>query len=117
MSDIAIDRMQPGEAAEAAAVLSHALQTSPSTVAVCGGSGEDVRRSMEAMIRIASVERPFANVVVARQDGRIVGAFNALEYPHCRSSPLAKLGLLPTMLKLGLEARTETAFPGGTLKG
>ena len=104
MDNAVVTPMQPGETAVAATMLSHAFLGCPNTVAMGGGKGENVRQCLEVVFRIAKLEKPFANVIVARQAGRIVGACNAVEYPKCQGSPLASLGVLPAMLKLGLGA-------------
>jgi predicted N-acetyltransferase YhbS len=115
MKNVIVERLQPCDTSTTATVLSHAFVTEPNVVAVWRRQDESSRRDIETVFRIAKLERPFAIAFVARREGRIVGALNMTEWPHCQPNFLGRLRLLPLMIRrpLGLVSRSfelQSAF-------
>ena len=98
MEPIIIEELQPGEIREASVVISHAFVTSPVPIAVMRGQGEKQRRRLEAMFRLVLGRMP-GQVLLAKDQGRIIGVMRMVEWPRCQMSPLQGLRLLPSMLK------------------
>jgi predicted N-acetyltransferase YhbS len=98
MEPIIIEPLQPGELREASVVTSRAFVTNPVSVAVFQGQGEKQRRRQEAVFRIMLGRMP-GQVLLAKDQGRIIGVMRLVEWPRCQMSPLQGLRLLPAMLK------------------
>jgi len=95
---IVVGSIAPGEKREAAAVLARAFVTNPNCVAMLGGAGERERRKLEVVFRLVRLEHPRSKVLVAREGGRILGVLNSIDWPHCRTSPLRRPGILPELV-------------------
>ncbi len=98
MTGIIIERPRPEEISAAATALSHALLTQPNLVAVWRRQDERARRAIEKVFKAAKLDRPYANIFVARNNGQIVGAVNMVEWPRCQPSKLETLRLMPRMI-------------------
>jgi ribosomal protein S18 acetylase RimI-like enzyme len=99
MNNVIVEKLQPGDLSETARVLSHAFMTEPNVVAVWRRQDEHSRRDIETVFRIAKLDRPFATVLVAKLEGRIAGALNMTQWPHCQPSFGDRLRLLPLMIR------------------
>ena len=99
MEQIIIEKLQPGEVLEASVVIIRACVTCPVPVAVLQGQGEKQRRRLEAMFRIMLGRMP-GQVLLAKDQGHIIGVMRLVEWPRCQMSPLQGLRLLPAMLKV-----------------
>jgi predicted N-acetyltransferase YhbS len=115
VNDVIVERLQPGDLSETTTVLSHAFLTQPNIIAIWQKQDESTRRDIETVFRIAKLDRPFATALVAKQNGRIVGALNMTEWPHCHLSFRDNLRLTPLMIRrpVGLVLRSmqlQSAF-------
>lgn len=99
MDNVIVETVQPGEIPETANVLSHAFVTEPNVIAVWRRQDEHSRRDIETVFRVAKLERPLSSVLVARQNSRIVGALNMIEWPRCQSTFGDDIKLLPLMVR------------------
>ncbi len=95
---VVVVSITPGEKREAAAVLASAFVTNPNCIAMLGGAGEKERKRLEVVFRLVRLEHPRSKALVAREGGRIVGVLNAIDWPHCRTSPLRRPGILPELV-------------------
>lgn len=98
MDNVTIDWIQPGEANQAATVLSHAFLTQPNSLAVWGRQDEYARHVMETVFRIAKLNRPVSRILIARKENLIAGVLNMAGWPHCQLSVSERLRLLPRMM-------------------
>jgi predicted N-acetyltransferase YhbS len=95
MTEIEITPAHPEDALEASVLASRAMINLPENIAVFQGH----RRRMEAVFKIMFQRMP-GQVLLAKDQGQIVGVTRMVEWPHCRqTSPLDKIKLLPSMIK------------------
>lgn len=95
MTDIAITPARPNDALEASVLASRAMISLPENIAVFKGH----RHRMEAIFKIM-FERMPGLVLLAKDQGQIVGVIRMVEWPLCRKiTPLERIKLLPSMIK------------------
>jgi len=97
---IVVDWLKPGEIPEAASVISKALVNDLNFLALFTGQEKHRRSRIERAIRLVNLEHPRAIALAARREGRLVGAVNMVEWPHCHISLLEGFKLFPKMLPL-----------------
>jgi ribosomal protein S18 acetylase RimI-like enzyme len=91
---------------EVCEVIGLAFADNPSVLANVRGDRERARQTMHGASRIAKFGRPWSRALVALHDGRIVGALNAAEWPHCQLSTVEKMKAAPSMIRI-----MKTALP------
>lgn len=97
MNEIKITPLQPNEINEAAKVLSQAFILTPFSSIVAGGQDEKHRRMLETGFKIMFEKKP-GKVVVAKDNGNIVGVMRMVEWPDCQNSIPRGLEKIPTLL-------------------
>jgi len=102
MSDIEITVMKKEEVNDAARVCSEAFLNTPFTNYLMGGSTEKHRKNLEkGMKRTLSLKH--GTVLVAKDNGKIVGAMRMVEWPNCQNVPKG-MGYLMARLIMGKSA-------------
>jgi len=86
--DTIIERLQPQDIPEAAKVISYAMVRNPIKLALWDAQGEEQRRKTEQLVRTLDLGRAHSLAFIARHEGKIVGALNMVQWPHCKSSLL-----------------------------
>ncbi len=81
-------------------VIGLAFAENPSTLANVRGDRERARQTMQDAVRIAKFGRPWSHALVAVSAGRIIGALNAAEWPHCQLSMVEKVRTAPSMIRI-----------------
>jgi GNAT superfamily N-acetyltransferase len=101
---VEVGEMHPSERDEAIAVIARAMSDSPQHIAAFGTDLErncrHLKRMFRSMFTVVRGQRP----LVARLDGRIVGATNELREAGCRPTAIEKLRLAPAVLAVGPRA-------------
>ena len=92
--------MSAGDLDAACEVIGLAFADNPNTLAVVRGDRGKARRVMQAAVRVAKLSRRFSHVLVAEEEGRIVGVLNAAPWPHCQLSFGEKLKTAPAMVRV-----------------
>lgn len=95
-----IRRMSPRDMDDACEVIGIAFEDNPNTLAVARGDRPRARRMMEAAVRAAKLGRKYSHVLLAEEEGRIVGVLNAAEWPNCQLSIGEKLRAAPVMIRV-----------------
>jgi ribosomal protein S18 acetylase RimI-like enzyme len=75
-----------------------AFADNPSTLANVGGNQTRARRVMRDAVRVAKFGRPWSYALVAVRGDEIVGALNAVEWPHCQLTVSEKIKTAPSMV-------------------
>lgn len=101
---VEVGEMRVSERDEAIAVIARAMSDSPQHVAAFGEDHERIRRNLIRMFRSMYATVRGQLPLVARLDGRIVGATNELREAGCRPSAIEKLRLAPSILAVGPRA-------------
>lgn len=91
MRGIDIRRMSKGDVDEASRLIATAFADNPNTLAVTRGDRAKAQRIMQAGVRVAKLGRKCSYVLVAEEEGRMVGVLNAAEWPNCQMRILEKL--------------------------
>ena len=76
-------------------VIGLAFEGNPNTLAVVGGDRSKARRLMQAAVRAGKLGRKYSHVLLAEDEGRVVGVLNAAEWPNCQLSIGGKLKAAP----------------------
>jgi len=84
----------------ACAVLGLAFEDNPNTLPVVRGDRSKARRMMQAAVRAAKLGRKYSHVLLAEDDGRVVGVLHAVEWPNCQLSLGEKLKTAPVMIRV-----------------
>jgi ribosomal protein S18 acetylase RimI-like enzyme len=85
MTDIHIEPLQPEESQEAAWVLSKAFIQTELSSKVAGGTEDKHRRILETGFRSMLEKKP-GQVLVAKDNEKIVGVMRMVEWPDCQNS-------------------------------
>lgn len=101
---VEVAEMRPSEREQAIAVIARAMSDSPQHVAAFGDDPERIRRNLVRMFRSMFATVRGQRPLVARLDGRIVAATNALRDGGCRPTAVEKLRLAPAVLRVGPRA-------------
>jgi ribosomal protein S18 acetylase RimI-like enzyme len=94
-----IRRMSSGDLPAACEVIGLAFADNPSALANVRGNRVKARRTMQGAVRIAKLGSRFSRVLVAEEDGRLVGVLNAAQWPHCLMSTAEKIRTAPAMVR------------------
>ncbi len=97
MKKIKINPIQPNEINKAAEVLSKAFILTPFSSKVAGGQSEKHRRMLEKGFINMLGKKP-GNVVVAKDNGQIIGVMRMVEWPDCQNSIPKGFEKIPTLL-------------------
>ncbi len=101
---VEVGEMRLSERDEAIAVIARAMSDSPQHIAAFGSDHErncrNLTRMFRSMFAVVRGQRP----LVARLDGRIVGATNELREAGCQPTAIEKLRLAPAVLSVGPRA-------------
>ena len=81
-------------------VIGLAFEGNPNTLAVVGGDRSKARRLMQAAVRAGKLGRKYSHVLLAEDEGRVVGVLNAAEWPNCQLSIGEKLRAAPAMIRV-----------------
>jgi ribosomal protein S18 acetylase RimI-like enzyme len=102
MDEIRIRRMAAADEQAVGDILGFAFADQPNTLAVTRGDVALARHIAFEGMRIATLGRTHKNLWVAEDTGSdgvtVVGALNAVEWPHCQMSTAEKLRTAPPML-------------------
>src|SRR5271156_4796117 len=96
--DIEIRRMNSADMVEVCDVIGLAFADNPSTLANVHGDRTKARRVMQDAVRVAKFGRTWSYALVAVQEGTVVGALNAAEWPHCQLGMAEKIKTAPAMV-------------------
>jgi hypothetical protein len=80
-------------------VIGLAFADNPNTLAVMRGDRSRGARMMRAAARAAKLGRKLSRVLVAEDNGLVVGVLNAAQWPHCQLGLSEKLRTAPTMIR------------------
>ena len=100
VSDVEIRPMTTQDTDAVCEVMGLAFAENPSTLANVRGDRERARQTMRDAVRIAKFGRPWSYTLVAVHAGRVVGALNAAEWPHCQLSTVEKIRTAPSMIRI-----------------
>ena len=102
MDRIQVRRMAAADEQAVGDILGLAFADQPNTLAVSRGDVALARRIAFDGMRVATLGRSHKNLWLAEdtesEGGRIVGALNAVAWPHCQMSTAEKLRTAPPML-------------------
>jgi ribosomal protein S18 acetylase RimI-like enzyme len=94
-----VRRMSPGDMDAACEVIGLAFEDNPNTLAVLRGDRSKARRMMQAAARAAKLGRKYGHVLLAEDEGRVVGVLNAAEWPNCQLSTGEKLKAASVLIR------------------
>jgi ribosomal protein S18 acetylase RimI-like enzyme len=94
-----IHRMSPGDIDAACEVIGLAFADNPNTLAVLRGDRSKARGMMQAAARAAKLGRKYSHVLLAEDEGRVVGVLNAAEWPNCQLSTGEKLKAASALIR------------------
>ena len=106
LDDIEIRRMNSADMVAVCDVIGIAFADNPSTLANVHGDRAKARRVMQDAVRVAKFGRTWSYALVAVQEGMVVGALNAAEWPHCQLGMAEKIKTAPAMVRI-----MKTALP------
>lgn len=95
-----IRRMSPGDMDAACQVIGLAFEDNPNTLAVVRGDRSKARGMMQVAVRAAKLGRKYSHVLLAEDEGRVVGVLNATQWPNCQLSIGEKLKAAPAMIRV-----------------
>jgi ribosomal protein S18 acetylase RimI-like enzyme len=95
-----IRRMTAADMDEVCELIGAAFADNPSTLANVRGNRLRARRVMRGAVHIAKFGRPWSRALVAVQEGVIVGALNAAQWPHCQMGFAEKIRTAPSMVMI-----------------
>jgi ribosomal protein S18 acetylase RimI-like enzyme len=98
--------MTAQDIAVACEVIGLAFADNPSALANVRGDRVKAYQTMRDGVRIAKFGRPWSHSLLAVQQGSVIGAFNAVEWPHCQPGTAEKIKTAPVMLGI-----MKTALP------
>lgn len=108
MDGIVVRRTTAADKDAVVSVIGRAFADQPNNLAVTRGDRELSARMAGEGMRIVKFGRPYNDLWVAERDGRILGALNAVRWPHCQ------MGLGE---KLRTGSRLIFALGTGTMRG
>lgn len=106
LNDIEIRRMTGSDVDAVCEVVGLAFSENPSTLANVNGNRARARRVTRDAVRVAKFGRTWSYALVAVQEGAVVGALNAAEWPHCQLGMAEKIKTTPSMVWI-----MKTALP------
>jgi GNAT superfamily N-acetyltransferase len=99
MTEIEIIDMKKEEINDAARVCSEAFLNTPFTKWIMGGTTEKHRKKLQTGMKM-TLRLKHGKVMVAKDDGKIVGAMRMVDWPNCQNIPKG-IGFFFTKLSLG----------------
>jgi len=96
---VEIRLLSPVDMDAACEVIGLAFADNPNTLAVVRGDRSRGARMMRAAARAAKLGRKFSRVLVAEDNGLVVGVLNAAQWPRCQLSVSEKLSTAPIMIR------------------
>jgi ribosomal protein S18 acetylase RimI-like enzyme len=90
--------LRPDELDRACAVIGMAFADNPSTLATTEGDRGLAERSMRRVVRAVKLTMPYSSVLVASEDGLLVGVLNAVPWPHCQMRRIDKIRHAPALV-------------------
>jgi predicted N-acetyltransferase YhbS len=96
---VEIRLLSPGDMDAACEVIGLAFADNPNILAVVRGDRPRGARLMRAAARVAKLGRKFSHVLVAKENGQVVGVLNAAQWPSCQLSLSEKLRAAPIMIR------------------
>ena len=81
-------------------VIGLAFADNPSTLANVRGDRTKARSIMQRAVRVAKLDRPFGNVLIAEHQDRLIGVLNAVPWPQCQLTAGEKLKTAPAMIRI-----------------
>jgi ribosomal protein S18 acetylase RimI-like enzyme len=107
MDGIQVRRMTRADEQAVGDILGLAFADQPNTLAVTRGDVALARRIAFDGMRVATLRRTYKNLWVAEEigsgDGRVVGALNGIDWPHCQMTLAEKLRTAaPMLLAMGM---------------
>lgn len=109
MGDIRIMEIEPDEIEEASRLLSEALIRTSFSSRVVGGQEEKHRRMMQSGFKSMLAKKPGA-VIVAKDNGTMVGVMRMVEWPDCQNSVPQGFKKIPLLLLGGKAGRNFIHF-------
>jgi ribosomal protein S18 acetylase RimI-like enzyme len=100
MIKLKIEPIKPNEITEASVLLSRAFIQTPFTSKVVGGNSEKHRKLLEMPFKMMLEKRP-GKVMVARDNGQIVGVMHMLKWPDCQKQLMSGPVLIPALIMAG----------------
>jgi ribosomal protein S18 acetylase RimI-like enzyme len=97
MEKISIEPIKSDEIDEAAYILSRAFILTKFSSIVAGGQSEKHRKGLEMGFKIM-LGKKTGKVVVAKNNGKIVGVMRMVEWPDCQNSIPQGLQKIPTLI-------------------
>jgi ribosomal protein S18 acetylase RimI-like enzyme len=92
--------MSAGELDVACQVIGLAFADNPSTLATVRGDRAKARRTMEQAMHVVKLSASSSHVLVAEQQGQLVGVLNAGQWPACQMGSWERLKTAPAMLRV-----------------
>jgi ribosomal protein S18 acetylase RimI-like enzyme len=99
MSQPGIRRMSQDDMEVVCDVIGLAFAHNPSTLATVRGDEPKACRVMRDGVRVAKFGRTCSFALVAEEEGQIIGALNAAEWPHCQPRLWEKVMAVPTLAR------------------
>jgi ribosomal protein S18 acetylase RimI-like enzyme len=99
VSSIRVRSMSAREMNVACQVIGLAFADNPSTLATVRGDRAKARSTMERAMHVVKLSASDDHVLVAEQQGRLVGVLNAAQWPACQMGAWQKLRTAPAMLR------------------
>ncbi|UCG68739.1 MAG: hypothetical protein JSV09_13185, partial [Thermoplasmata archaeon] len=97
MSEIKIVPLQSNELDEAAELLSKAFINTPFTGKIMGGHTEKHRKQLQMGFKMMLGKKP-GTVVVAKENGNMVGVMRMVKWPDCQNSIPKGVETIPLLL-------------------
>jgi ribosomal protein S18 acetylase RimI-like enzyme len=88
-----------GELDVACQVIGLAFADNPSTLATVRGDRAKARQTMQRAMHVVKLSASHSHVLVAGQQGRLVGVLNAAQWPDCQMGAWERLKTAPAMLR------------------
>ena len=92
--------MSPHELDAVCRMIGLAFAENPSALANVRGDRARARRTMQDAVRTAKFGRTWSYALVAVNGERVVGALNAVAWPHCQLGLLEKIRTAPSMIRI-----------------
>ena len=100
MTALAIRLMARADLDAACEVIGLAFADNPSTLANVRGDRTKAKAMMQRAVRVAKLGRPFSRVLLAEDQGRLVGVLNAVPWPQCQLNAFERLKTAPRMIRI-----------------
>jgi GNAT superfamily N-acetyltransferase len=100
MNNVTLNLIRSQDIPEVASLWSHALLSTPNSIALWGGQTEAHRLRIEHALHIVTLRNHSYQTIVARRDDQILGALGMIEWPHCQPSLIEGIKLTPKMLPI-----------------